>query len=327
MLNIAMLSKWHVHAEGYANDINKSGKAKVTVIWDDDKARGQAWADKLGCDYSDNLDEVLARTDVDAVICDTPTTAHKDVLIKAAKAKKHIFTEKALAPTVAECEEVAKVIAENGVTFMISYPMKTTVAIQLAKKMLADGAFGKVSLARIRNGHNGVSDKWLPDYWFIEKDAAGGALMDLGCHPMYTACYLFGKPKRITAMMTAPFGSTVDEHATATIEFDDGVLFTGETSFITYSTPGAIEIYGSEGTLLAIGDDIKIKTRETAKFTNDFITPILPEALPMPITAFIDACINKTGAPCGFGIDDAIDLTRLLENAYISNKTNSTVTL
>lgn len=327
MLNIAMLSKWHVHAEGYANDVNKSGKAKVTVIWDDDKARGQAWAEKLGCDYSDNLDEVLARADVDAVICDTPTTAHKDVLIKAAKAKKHIFTEKALAPTVAECEEIAKAIADNGVKFMISYPMKTTVAIQLAKKMLANGDFGKVSLARIRNGHNGIGDRWLPDYWFIEEDAAGGALMDLGCHPMYTACYLFGKPRRISAMMTTPFGFKVDEHATATIEFDDGILFTGETSFITFNTPGAIEIYGSEATLLALGDDIKIKTRETEKFTSDFVTPILPEALPMPLAAFIDTCINKTDVPYGFGIDDAIDLTRLLENAYISHKTNSIVTL
>ncbi len=327
MLNVAMLSKWHVHAEGYANDVLNTGKAKITVIWDDNETRGKEWADKLGCDFSSNIDEVLARTDVDAVICDAPTTAHKDVLVKAANAKKHIFTEKALAPTVAECEEVAAAVKANGVTFMISYPQRTTPAIQLAKQMIKNGDFGKISLARIRNGHDGVSGGWLPEYWFEAKDAAGGSLMDLGCHPMYTACYLFGKPKRIAALMTSPFGSKVDEHASATVEFDGGVLCTGETSFVTFNTPGAVEIYGSDATLLAYGSDIKVKTRETVKFTNDYVTPILPAALPMPIIAFIDACVNNSGTPEGFGIEDAIDLTRLLENAYISNNSNTIVTL
>lgn len=327
MLNVAMLSKWHVHAEGYANDVIGTGKAKITVIWDDNEERGKEWAEKLGCDYSSCIDEVLARTDVDAVICDAPTTAHKDVIIKAAKAKKHIFTEKALCPTVADCEEVKAAVVESGVTFLISLPQRTTKAIQLAKQMIANGDFGKISLARIRNGHDGVSGKWLPDYWFLEKDTAGGSLMDLGCHPMYTACYLFGKPIRMASLMTAPFGSKVDEHASATIEFENGVLCTGETSFVTFNTPGAVEIYGSDATLLAYGPDIKIKTRETVKFTNDYVTPILPDALPMPIIAFIDACVNGTGTPDGFGIDDAIDLTRLLENAYVSNNTNSIVSL
>lgn len=327
MLNVAMLSKWHVHAEGYAEQVLKTKKAQITVVWDDDEERGREWAKKLGCDYSCNLDEVLARADVDAVICDAPTTQHKEVIIKAAKAKKHIFTEKALATTVEDCEEIAQVVKENGVTFVISLPQRGSQAIQLAKKMKENGEFGKISLARIRNGHDGVSGHWLPEYWFDEDKAGGGSLMDLGCHPMYTACYLFGKPVRMASLMTSPFGSKVDEHATATIEFENGVLCTGETSFITFNTPGAVEIYGSDATLLAYGSDIKIKTRETAKFTNDYVTPILPEALPVPIIAFIDACVNHTGAPCGFGIDDAVDLTRLLENAYISNNSNTIVSL
>ena len=40
MLNAAMLSKWHVHAGGYANELKKSGKVDIKVVWDDNVERG-----------------------------------------------------------------------------------------------------------------------------------------------------------------------------------------------------------------------------------------------------------------------------------------------
>lgn len=327
MLKIAMLSKWHVHAEGYGNDIKNSGKAIITVVWDDNEARGKAWADTLGCDYSNDLDAVLNRDDVDAIVCDAPTTAHKEILIKAAHAKKHIFTEKALAPTVCECEEIKKAVVESGMKFLISFPQRTLPAILLAKDMIKNGDFGKVSLARFRDAHNGLSANWLPDYWLDEKDAAGGALMDLGCHPLYLSEYLFGKAKRISSIMTSPFSSAVDEHATVTMEFEDGVVTTAETSLISYHSPQSIEIFGSDATLLAYGNDIKIKTKETAKFTDDYITPKLKPRATMPLIEFIEACVNDTEIPAEFSIDEGIELTRMLENAYKSNKTGTIIEL
>ena len=184
------------------------------------------------------------------------------MIIKTAKAGKHVFTEKALCPTVAECEDVKKAILDAGVTFTISYPMRGTPTVQFAKKMIESGAFGKLSLVRIRNGHNGVSGNWLPAYWFEKKDAAGGAMMDLGCHPMYTLPYLCGKPKRINGIFTAPFGSKVDENAVSTIEFEGGIIGIAETSFITYATKEMIEIYGSEGTLISINGDVQFNLRK-----------------------------------------------------------------
>ena len=74
MIKVAMLSKWHVHAGGYANQLKNSGKVEITCVWDDDTARGEAWAKELGCDFVADLDALLARDDVEAVVCDTPTT-------------------------------------------------------------------------------------------------------------------------------------------------------------------------------------------------------------------------------------------------------------
>ncbi|HIS67773.1 MAG TPA: Gfo/Idh/MocA family oxidoreductase [Candidatus Gallacutalibacter stercoravium] len=327
MLKVAMLSKWHVHAEGYAKTVLETGKAEITVVWDDDVERGAQFAKELNCDFEPDLDKMLARDDVDAVVCTTPTTMHHDVLIKVARAGKHIFTEKALAPTVKECEEIAAEIEKAGITFTISMPGRVSPVVRLAKKLIDDGEFGKISLVRIRNGHDGVSGGWLPEYWFDETKAGGGALMDLGCHPMYEACYLLGKPKRISAILTAPFGSKVDEAATASIEFENGAVCTGETSFVTFNTPGAVEIYGSDATLLAYGRDVKFYNKKIKEYTKEYVVPDLPEEMPIPLVLFIEACVNGTGTPENFGTKDAIDLTRLLENAYVSNNNNKIVEL
>jgi len=325
MIKVAMLSKWHVHASGYANQLKNSGKVEITCVWDDDTARGEAWAKELGCEFVADLDALLARDDVEAVICDTPTTAHHDVLIKAAKAGKHIFTEKALCPTVAECLEVKKAIEDAGVTFVISYPQRGRPCVQYAKKLMDEGAFGKVTMVRTRDAHNGVSGNWLPDYWFEAKDAAGGAMMDLGCHPMYLLAYFLGKPKRVTGMFTNTYGKPVDENAVAIAEFADGALGVAETSFISYNSPQTLEIYGTEGSMIAHGNDVQFSSAKLGGIKNGFFTPDLPKEKPAPLMQFIDCVAAGQPAPAELNIDAAIGLTELLENSYIGDENNSIV--
>lgn len=327
MLNVAMLSKWHVHAPGYANQLKNSGKVNIKAVWDDNVERGSAWAAELGADFEADLAKLLTRDDIDAVFCDAPTTAHKDIIIAAAKAGKHIFTEKALCPTVADCLEVKKAVEEAGVIFTISFPERFYPCFILAKQLIAANAFGKISTIRRRKAHSGVSGHWLPEYWFEEKDAAGGAMMDLGCHPMYDLAYFGGKVKRITGMFNSPLGTKVDENAVSIMEFENGIIGISETGFMSYASPDVLEIYGTEGTLICHGNDVKLRSARIAPFINDWIKPTMPQPGQAPILQFVDACINKTAAPALCTIDDAIDLTRLLENAYKGDRENSIVCL
>lgn len=327
MIRVAMLSKWHVHAEGYANMVKNSGKCEIVAVWDDDESRGKKWADDLGCEFIPCLDTLLARDDIDAVVCDAPTTAHHDILVKAARAGKHIFTEKALCPTVAECLDVKKAIEESGVTFVISYPQRGRPCVQFAKRMIEEGAFGKITLIRSRDAHSGVSGNWLPDYWFEKKDAAGGAMMDLGCHPMYLLAYFLGRPKRVTGMFTAPYGKPVDENAVAIAEFANGALGVAETGFDSHNSPQTIEIYGTEGSMIAHGEDVQFSSRKLDGIVGGFIKPDLPRPKKSPLEQFIDAVADGTGSPAGLGIDDAIALTELLENSYRGDESNTIVTL
>ena len=307
--------------------VKNSGKAEIVAVWDDDTARGEAWAAELGAEFIADLDVLLARDDIDAVVCDAPTTAHHDVLIKAAKAGKHIFTEKALCPTVKECLEVKEAVEAAGVTFVISYPQRGRPAVQFAKQMIEKSMFGKITLVRMRDAHSGVSGNWLPDYWFEKKDAAGGAMMDLGCHPMYLLAYFLGKPKRVTGMYTAPYGKPVDENAVAIAEFADGALGVAETSFISYNSPQTLEIYGTEGSMIAHGEDVQFTSKKLAGIFNGFVKPDLPRGKESPLMQFINAVEAGTGATEYLGIDDAIALTELLENAYKGDESNTIVAI
>ncbi|GHV13646.1 dehydrogenase [Clostridia bacterium] len=324
-MNVAMLSKWHVHAGGYANEVKKLGH-NIPVVWDDNKERGQNWAKELGAEYESDLAKVLARADVEAVVVDTETSKHYEVIIAAAKAKKHIFTEKTLAPTKKEALEIKKAIEDSGKIFTISFPHRTYPATLYAKSVVDSGVLGTVNLVRLRNAHSGASSNWLPEYWYNAKDACGGAMMDLGCHPMYIANYLLGTPARITSMFNATAEPSVrngvEDNAVNLIEFKNKAIAIVETGFVTGISPWAFEVYGTNGTLFATDQKVKINTEETRKYTHDFVeVNNLPKRLPEPLEQFFDS-IEK-GAKVNFDLDAAVGLAELLEGAYIAHKTSA----
>ena len=121
-LKIATLSFWHVHAGDYSRQAQAHPGTELVAVWDDDAERGQAGADQFGVEYTADLDALLARDDLDGVVITTPTDVHRDIMLKAARAGKHIFTEKVLAPTVAEAEEIVAATDAAGVKLTVSLP-------------------------------------------------------------------------------------------------------------------------------------------------------------------------------------------------------------
>jgi len=318
MIHVAMLSKWHVHAEGYAKNVNDSGKAKVTCVWDDDAARGSAWAKKLGVDFEPDLDKVLHRGDVDAVVVCTATSDHTRVMTAAANAGKHIFTEKTMALTLAECKEITRAVKDNGVKFCISHPQLTNGYIRYAKKAIEDGLFGRIHYMRMRTAHDGSLNGWLPEYWYDVEKAGGGAMMDLGCHPMYTAAYLLGRPKRIASMFnTSCCPPPADDNAVSVVEFENKALAVLETSFVSPWSADCFELLGTEGALIKMGPEVKVRSKQFG-IDGWVILDKLPDALPSAMEMWFEGIEN--GAPIPFDTERGEALSELLEKAYISDR-------
>ncbi len=326
MLNIAMIGKWHVHAEGYAKEFNSYPDAHVTCVWDSDAKRGSAWAESLDCAFEKDFDELLRRSDVDGVCVCSETNAHTELMIKAANAGKHIFTEKVMCLTVADCEKVEKAVAHNGIVFTISLPHRCMPENLYIKQAISSGALGDVTLIRVRNCHNGALANWLPDYWYDPETTGGGAMMDLGAHPMYLSRWFLGKPMSIQSAFSNFTNRTVEDDAVCSIRFENGALALAETSLVSPLTPKMTEVYGTKGVILSENGRVRVKLCALESNENDgWITPKLPKPLASPIRQFIDSVLyNK---PVLFGAKEGRELTELMENAYKANALHAEVSI
>ena len=116
------------------------------------------------------------------------------IAIAAAKAGKHIFTEKVLALTDAECDAVEAAVNEAGVTFVISLFQKYIGSRKTVKAVADSGELGKINYLRFRNCHNGSTGNWLPAHFYNAEECGGGAMIDLGAHGMYLTEWVLGMP-------------------------------------------------------------------------------------------------------------------------------------
>lgn len=313
-MNIAMISGWHVHARGYAKRVNAFEGCKVTAIYDENEERGKKWAEDIECTYYNNLDDVLNNPEIDAVVICTATNIHKEIITACAKAGKHVFTEKVLATTGKEAKEIAETVKESGVNFVISYPHRTFAPLLKMKEMADGGLLGKLNYFRVRNVHGGSIHNWLPAHFYDKEACGGGAMMDLGAHPMYLMAWFIGKPVSVTSLFTNVTDRPVEDNAICLLEFENGAIGVSETGFVSNSDPYTVEISGDKGyaryddkTLSYHYDGLKgfINTNEFA--------PNPPE----PLEYFLD-CLVKGEKPSLYNLEDAVVLSEIMDAAYRS---------
>jgi 1,5-anhydro-D-fructose reductase (1,5-anhydro-D-mannitol-forming) len=261
MIKVAMLSYWHVHAWDYTKQVLENPNTEITAVWDEQSERGQKAADKLGVPFIADLDELLARKDIDAVVVDSPTNTHRDIIVKAAKAGKHIFTEKVIAPTVLELNDIMSAVEEANVTFTISLPRLNDHYTSAIQDIINQGVLGQLTLVRSRLSHNGATAGWLPEHFFNLEQCGGGAFIDLGCHPMYLTRLFLGMPEHVTATYGYVTGKDVEDNAVAVLAGPNGSIGIVEAGFVNSHSPFSIEIHGTEGTLFYGFPDDRIMLR------------------------------------------------------------------
>ncbi len=325
MLRVAMLSRWHVHADQYAREIRDHDAAEICAVWDEDAARGAAWAAQLGVDFEADLDRLLGGG-VDAVCVTAPTAMHRQIMVRAANAGKHIFTEKVLAATVADSGAIAAAIASAGIKFCISFPRRATAEVRYARQALDEGLFGRITAARVRIAHDGAIRDWLPGHFYDPRACGGGAMMDLGAHGMYLCRYLLGKPKRVVAVFNTVTGRAVDDNAVAVMEFENGAIAVNETSFTSFGGCYSLELDGTEGgyRMLSPQDGVEVRSKHFGE--PGWRRPdSLPPAGPKPVDQWIAGCV--AGAPIEFGLTEAAQLTELMAAAYRAERDGKSVDL
>lgn len=319
MLKIGMASFWHVHAEDYARQVENHPHTQIAAVWDENPERGQAAANAKGVRFYERYEDMLAQ--VDAVVVDAPTTMHKEVIVAAAEAGKHIFTEKVIAPTWQEVKAILEAVRANDVRLMVSLPRLYFGYTLAVREMAAQGLFGQVTLVRSRLSHNGAiptnqsATGWLPAHFYSKEECGGGAMIDLGCHPMYLTRLLLGMPETVSATYGYITGREVEDNAVSVLQCGNGAIGIVEAGFVNRFSPFALEVHGTEGSLLYSSHDGKMMFRSSVKGEDYAKEWQIRESIPQDAPTAFDQWIEHIhkGTDAEENIQLAVDLTKLME--------------
>ena len=133
-VRMALVGAWHVHTGGFLNRISQmnAGQVEWVAVWDRDAVRGKQFADRLGVPYEPEYQRILDNPAVDAVMIEAETNLHADLIIRAARARKHVFTDKILTPRVEDALRIKEAIERSGVKFVISHESMPVGSYQFA---------------------------------------------------------------------------------------------------------------------------------------------------------------------------------------------------
>jgi 1,5-anhydro-D-fructose reductase (1,5-anhydro-D-mannitol-forming) len=256
VFRVAILSSWHVHAQDYAGEAQACPGAELAAMWDEEPERGREEARRQGVPFEEDLDELLVREDLNGVVVTTPTTTHREVISAAARAGKHVFTEKILAPTLREAEEIVREVERAGVTLVVSLPRLYAGYTESIEEIRGKGTSGQLTYLRVRVSHDRALPTeenprgWLPQRFFDPEESAGGVAIDFGAHPLYLISHLLGMPEQLVSTYGRFTGRAVEDNSIIALRYLEGVLGVAEASFVGASVPFILEAYGTEGSLL-----------------------------------------------------------------------------
>jgi predicted dehydrogenase len=219
---------------------------------------------RLGVEfYTDNVDALLARGDIDAVAVSTPNAFHREHVLKALAAGKHVYCDKPLATDAACAREMADEAKRRGVTAQMVMHNRFFPATLRAKQLMDEGKIGDITAFRGAYLHSGSVDPARPIGWKQdEKFGGGGVLLDLGSHVLDLLYSLLGKYSEVFACTRILYPQrplktgdmtiiTAEDAAYMILKLKDGTIGTVEVTKIATGTSDElrIEIHGDKGAL------------------------------------------------------------------------------
>ncbi len=234
--------------------------AKLVACYDAFPAAADKLAATYGCKAYHDLNQMLADPKVQVVTIGTPSGAHMEPAVAAAKAGKHVIVEKPLEITLKRCDAIIDACDKAGVKLATIFPSRFHDSSREMKRAVDAGRFGKLTMGDsyvkwFRTQQYYDSGKWRGT-WELD---GGGALMNQAIHSVDLLTWLMGPVVEIRAQ-TATLAHeriAVEDTAVATLRFANGALGVVEATTAAY--PGylkRIEVHGSEGSAVMEEEDL-----------------------------------------------------------------------
>jgi UDP-N-acetyl-2-amino-2-deoxyglucuronate dehydrogenase len=234
--------------------------AELVACFDMVSAAADRLAKSTGCKAYHDLDEMLADPAVNVVTIGSPSGAHMEPAVAAAKAGKHVIVEKPLEITLDRCDAIIEACEKAGVVLSSVFPSRFHDSSIKMRAAIESGRFGQLTVGdafvkwyRTQEYYDGGA--WRGT-WELD---GGGALMNQAIHSVDLLIWLMGPVVEIRARtaLLAHERIAVEDTAMATLKFANGALGIIEASTAVY--PGylkRIEIHGSAGSAMMEEEDI-----------------------------------------------------------------------
>jgi predicted dehydrogenase len=194
-----------------------SANSEIVAVSSRNLATAEAAAKEHGIPLAfGSYQEMIDSDEIDAVINTLPNSMHHEWSIKAAKAGKHVLCEKPLSATMAEAREMAAAAKENNVVLVEAFTPRWNKQMRTVRKLIADGAIGDVTMLEAGLSFTTAN----PDDIRLNKELAGGSMMDAGCYAVYAVRYAMGiEPIAASAIDRKRTGVEVDTTFNGFLQF------------------------------------------------------------------------------------------------------------
>lgn len=240
-----------IHARNFRSQIPQ---ARLVAVCDPNEAVARQAALELEIDawYTD-YNDALADSRVDAVVVVTPTIYHKELVVAAAKAGKHVLCEKPMAMNVDECDEMITGCSQAGVQLQIAFMRRFDESFLEAKRQIEEGAIGEVVL--VKSLTRGPSK---PQPWMYDLRQSNGPLAEVNSHDIDTLRWFTGAEFASVYAIGGNYRS--QEIQGSYPDFYDNVVLAGTFTngaqgmidgalFVQYGYDARVEVLGTEGTI------------------------------------------------------------------------------
>ena len=156
--------------------------AQLAAVCDIDIVKARRTGEENNVDFYTNLDEMLDRSDLDAVAICTPSGLHPAHGIAAAKKKLHVITEKPMATSLKKADELITACDENGVQLFVVKQNRLNSTLQLVKRAIDKGRFGRIYMAVVNVLWSRPQSYYDDAKWRGTWEFDGGAFMNQASH-------------------------------------------------------------------------------------------------------------------------------------------------
>ena len=246
LVGCGRISKNHFDALRKVDGLTLSAVCDVVP----DRARAAGEAEAVPCFTS--LEEMLERADCDVVSICTPSGLHAAQGALAARAGKHVITEKPMAITLGQADELVKACDDAGVFLFVVKQNRLNPPIQLLRRAIDKGRFGRIFLANTTVRWQRPQEYYDAAPWRGTWEFDGGAIMNQASHYVDLIQWLVGPVESVMAKTaTQARRIEAEDSGVALLKFRSGALGVIEVNVLTYprNLEGSIAIFGEKGSV------------------------------------------------------------------------------